>query len=222
MSCTLTSCPVGWVFDEAACQRAWDDGRNFWSLYIEELLRRLGLTPQRVPRRELAANLAGHRSLVLPAGLADSLNPDELAALEGWVRAGGLLISFAAPGSEGLGGVALQGAAEQPDGDFSASATMTFTPPAQALLDLDHETPASVFSPVRYVTAEADLTILAELHARDGSALGPAISFRRLGEGWVCYWAFDLAQTAWVVQQGRPVYEDHVGDGYLRATDGII
>jgi len=49
-----------------------------------------------------------------------------------------------------------------------------------------------------------------------------AITARRHGSGWAFYLGFDLAQTFWVIQQGRPVDADYDGDGYLRTGDAIV
>ncbi len=50
----------------------------------------------------------------------------------------------------------------------------------------------------------------------------PAVTKRQIGEGWAFYFAFDLPETVWVLQQGRPVDADYTGDGRLRTGDAIV
>ncbi|MBC7287650.1 MAG: hypothetical protein H5T86_06305 [Armatimonadetes bacterium] len=222
-----TQIPVAWVYDELAHEAARDDWRNFWSLYVEELLPRLGLLrPQRIQRSQLAAALSPRLSaLIIPRGLSAPLTDEELAALERWVRAGGMAICLAAPGAEQLIGGEVQQQVEQPGDEFSASALIEYLGRGRrwACLEPGENVRSPVISPLRIVSAPtAETLAFAVPIGGEGPSLGPAISLARLGEGWVSYWAFDLAQCAWAAMQGRPVYFDRDGDGYLRTVDAII
>ncbi len=213
---------VGWLYDERARERAYGEWRNFWAVYVEELVRRLGARLVRVRREELESWLKELRALIIPRQISDCLSAQEVEWLEKWARAGGVLVGLAAAGVERLAGAQVQGTVEQENGEFAPSAQLEYVEQVRQLLGLDEEIPSPLFSPIVLVsTCEADVQTIASLQTSDGGRW-PAIIWRRLGKGAVGYWAFDLAQTAWVIQQGRPVYVDVDGDGYLRTADAIV
>jgi hypothetical protein len=219
---------VAWLYDEAAHAQASREGRNFWAVYWEEILGRLGVRAQTLPRGQLGPEgLAGLAVLVVPAQLASPLSGEELAVLARWAESGGMVVAVAAPGSERLGGLEWQATVAQPTDDYSVAAVLTYAGPARAGLSLDSacEPQSPVLSPVQVVRATAGPPpqVWAELHRpADRHPLGPGLALRRLGAGWVAYWGFDLAQTLWAMQQGRPVYLDRDGDGYFRTCDAIV
>ncbi len=216
---------VAWVYDEDAHSAARGRWRNFWALYTEELLWRLGVKPLRVERSRLDDALRPElAALVIPAGIDGELTADELATLERWVSAGGTLVAFAAPGVERLFGGRVARELSQPGDEFSASAVIEYIGRGRqwTRLERTEAVRSPVISPLRVVEASAAETLAFALPVDGGESLGPAVQLARLGRGLVCYLAFDLAQCAWATMQGRPVYFDRDGDGYMRVVDAII
>lgn len=224
---------VGWMYDEQAHEAARDEWRNFWSLYVEELLKRLGfLMPVQIHRADLARHLGPPelslsgvlRALVIPRGVDGGLRDEEIAAIGEWVSAGGVAICFATPGAEKLAGGEIVAEVEQPGDEFSVTAVMEYVGRGRQWTGLTAEenVRSPVVSPLRVITAPGAETLAILRRPDGGEAIGPGVSLARVGNGLVAYWAFDLAQCAWAVMQGRPVYFDRDGDGYMRTVDAIV
>ena len=216
---------IGWLYDESAHSAARDEWRNFWALYAEELLWRFGTRPQRIERPRLSEALAPDlAALVIPRGISGELSADELAALQRWVDAGGVLICFATPGAERLFGGEVAGEVAQPGDEFSAAAVIEYIGRGRewARLERGEDVRSPVVAPLRLVRAPETETLAFAAPVDGGQSLGPAVQLARLGRGLVCYFGFDLAQCAWAAMQGRPVYFDRDGDGYMRVVDAII
>src|SRR4029434_2738102 len=66
-------------------------------------------------------------------------------------------------------------------------------------------------------------TELARLYDLNGDDTGyAAVTQRELGTGSVFTFAFSVAHTMCVLDQGRPVDQDYGGDKYLRRSDAIV
>jgi hypothetical protein len=174
----------------------------------------MGLTAEPIPRRELASKLDGFSTVILePGGYADAARE-----LEGWVRRGGTLIASRAVGLDRVLGIAPAAQVPQDQGEFSITGEISladtrFTSGIRSRCHPDASLP--VASAAR-LAAPTDSLPLAHSQGR------AAITARSLDKGWAFYFAFDLAQTCWVIQQGRPVDEDYDGDGYWRTPDAAV
>jgi len=214
---------VAFLYDAKLHEKANNDGKNYWGVYTAELLDWLGVPAARVSPHDLedAEKLAGASALVLSRDAAASLEGVKVD-FEAWVRSGGLLIGFMPEGMEKLFGVEKRGLMQQGTDPFSVNTTFGWVPSP-----LTRGIPSPLFPPepllilsdrvlLRPVKTDRARTLAA-------SSEGPAIIYRRLGKGATLYFAFDLAQTAWAVHQGRPVDKDYDLDGtHLRTTDGIV
>lgn len=227
---------VAWVYDAEAHSAANAAGRNYWPVYTEEILRRLGVTVNRLCPADARDLVRLAEYAVLFAGPYPRVGPTVPQALKSWVRAGGMLVGFATAGLDDLFGVRAEGCYEQPDDDFSIAAYLRLADrgPASGIHPTGSEDqPLLVVSPVRLVAAEGEgvdtlatvLTPSPEAPTCGRRAVESpyaGVTLRRVGEGYTCYFAFDVAQTMWAIHQGRPIDRDYDGDGYLRAMDARV
>lgn len=205
---------AGYVIDEARRDEVNAQGRNYWWAYIAEVLDRLGLSAVEVPAVDLASRLSDLSLLFFGGTDARPVASD----LDGWVRAGGILIACNSEGLDDLFGNEFAARIPQPAGEFSIGGEFHLkdTPFAKGIHSpLYPDKPLLAASDVRLVNPVYSQA-LAECESR------AVITARRYGRGWAFYFGFDLAQTFWVIQQGRPVDADHDGDGYLRTGDAIV
>ena len=224
---TAQTLRVGWVYDRATHTADNRAGRNCWGIYWREILDELGLEADELtPAALLDANrLSRHATVFLEGSLAGELTDRQQAALAKWVEGGGTLIASAVEGLDDLSGNRAVGRLPQPEGEFSCGATFALSPhpltreihstlqPNQRLL---------AFSGVRLVQPDSsvELARLYDLSGRDTACA--AVTERRMGKGRVFSFAFSVAQTMWVLHQGRPVDRDYDGDKYLRRSDAIV
>ncbi|MFH1573026.1 MAG: hypothetical protein ABIG68_03535, partial [Acidobacteriota bacterium] len=230
------SLAVGYAFDRELQKAANAAGRNYWYAYIEEILSRLGVDARSMPLAACADTEALSQTGVLFLGdfSESDLPPAAPSALTCWVASGGILIGFATQALDDLFGVYAGGTIPQEPDPFSISGYFELLP---SPVTQDCRAPVDpwqrliIAAPVRQLgcTTSQPLARLFRCHPEhpgDGTravATGhPAIVHRPLGAGHAFYFAFDLAQTIWVVQQGRPVDQDYDGDGYLRRTDASV
>jgi len=201
-------------------------GRNYWYEYVREILDRVGLTAGPLPPGALADEeaLAG-LAVVIVGGLPEEALPrGARSCLERWVAGGGVLISFGTGGLDELFGNEAAGEIEQP-GDFEPAARFAFTDDATARdihSVLHPEQKLLIFSDVRKVRPAGSAEIARLFTAADADTGCAAVTGRNLGEGRAFYFAFDVAKTFWIIQQGRPVDADRDGDGYLRMSDAVV
>lgn len=227
---------VAWVYDAEAHSAANAAGRNYWPVYIDEILRRVGITAERLAPADARDLVRLAEYAVVVAGPHRRVSPTVPPAAEAWVRAGGVLIGFATSGLDDLFGIRAEGSIEQPEGDFSIAAYLRLAD--RGLSSGIHpdgleDQPLLVVSPVRLVVADGEgVEALAAVMkpSPDAPTCGrrametpyAGVTLRRVGAGHACYFAFDLAQTMWAIHQGRPIDRDYDGDGYLRAMDARI
>jgi hypothetical protein len=226
---------VGWVYDRGSHVAANRAGRNCWGVYLREILDELGLAAEEIAPAALKSTekLSRYSTVLLEGAMAGRLAKPQQDALTKWVKGGGTLIASAADGLDELAGNRPSGRLPQPEGEFSCTATFAFRPhpltrdlhshlqPDQCLL---------VFSEVRLVRPERSIE-LARLYERAHSTSSgqvgrdtgcAAVTERQVGQGRVFSIAFSVAQTMWVLHQGRPVNRDYDGDKYLRRSDSIV
>ncbi|MBO3803794.1 MAG: hypothetical protein JTT11_08020 [Candidatus Brockarchaeota archaeon] len=205
---------AGYVFDKVAKERANRGGRNYWWAYMAEVLSCMGLTAKPIPPDGLAGRLDGISVLFLDGMDASHL----LLELEAWVENGGTLVGCNTEGLDRIFGNALATLMEQPGDEFSVSGYFhlkegRFT--AGVHSPLHPEAPLIAVSRLRLVKPISSAEI-----GTDGE--NAYITARSCGGGWAFYFGFDVAQTFWAIQQGRPVDGDYDGDGYWRTSDASV
>ena len=232
----MHSLAVRYAVDPRLKQEANRQGANYWHAYSEEVLSGIGVSasPVDITTHDAPDLLASTGVLVLGSRDAMALPARLREELPEWVAGGGVLIGFATEGVEDLFGVSCDGETAQPGDAFSiggyfelnsSGVTTGCRPP----LDLDQK--LLIVSPTRLIGC-TDAEELARLYLvdperpDDGSFSSdsgrPAITHRSLGRGHAFYFAFDVAQTMWAIQQGRPVDADYDGDGYHRLSDACV
>jgi len=217
---------VAYIYDPADHAATNAQARNYWYMYIRELMERLGVHADVLPPDALGDAAMLSQYGVLFVGPRDVvLLPRRVGAtVERWLAGGRILIGFAPDGLDEAFRVASPEPIGQPEGDFSIAgyAELQETPlTAPLLADPYLQRRLVIMSPIRAVSAgEADE--LARLIAPDGADTGlAAITHQRVGDGHGFYFAFSVPQTLWVMQQGRPVDNDYDGDGYWRLGDAM-
>jgi len=205
---------AGYVFDKDARERANIGGRNYWWAYMAEVLSCLGLTAMPIPPDDLAGWLDGISVLFL-----DEIDaPHLLLELEAWVENGGTLVGCNTEGLDRIFGNVFATVKEQPGDEFSISGYFQlkesrFT--ADIHSPLHPEAPLIAVSRLRLVKTDSSEEI-----GTDGE--NSYITARPYGGGWAFYFGFNIAQTFWAIQQGRPIDRDYDGDGYWRTSDAAV
>ena len=224
---------VAWAYEDRLREAANRRGEMHWVRYTEEILDQLGVRAELISFSKLRPNtLEGRRALILGDYSASAFPPNAAAALEQWVRAGGILIGLGTTGFDELFGV-------RPAGEdvcvppFTLAGWMSLKgrdEAAELLDELLPETACPIMAPFRRL-AVTDATALTELWEGDGtdvdpgcpaSRRSPAVTRRILGQGRAHYFAFSLPQAIWAYHHGRPITRDFDGDGYLRTGDHMI
>jgi len=205
---------AGYLFDETAKQDAIRNDRNWGWAYAAEILDRLGLTAVKVSPAELAERITELSIFLMGSFKAASFAP----RLDAWVKAGGILIGSNVEGLDQIFGNQFIGYLGQEKGEFSLSGKF-FLKKSKFTEGIDSplhpERPLLAASPLRLVKAVSSLEIASGKQAS-------FITARHYGKGWAFYFSFDLAQTFWVIQQGRAVDQDYDGDGYWRTSDASV
>lgn len=217
---------TAYLWDEELLAAANARGQNYWFAWAQDLFEAIGAPAVALPPEVLDQPAALERisTLMLPDLRPDYLSPARRRALQRWVEQGGLLIGLGTEGLDELFAVAGEGRIPQQQ-PWQITATVRLTDPelARPLYHPDQpDRDLLVVAPVRLLTT-AGAREVAGLGDDQGRALGrPAVTLHGMGRGWACLFAFDLAQTVWALQQGRPIDRDWVPDGYLRSSDGMI
>jgi hypothetical protein len=202
---------AGYTFDESVKRQV---NANYWWAYIAEILERLGLCADKVAIEDLPHQLDSLSLLFLGGADAAPMVGD----LERWVESGGVLIVCNQDGLDGLAGNRFAESVPQRNNEFSIGGELTlreteFSSGIHSPLHPDK--PLLAASALRLVDP-IDSLVIAE---SGGHAI---VTARKLGGGWVFYIGFDIAQTFWVIQQGRPIDRDYDGDGYWRTPDAMV
>lgn len=211
---------AAFVLDSQLKYQTNEDSRNYWWTYMDEILDRLGLTAEQVHPADLPARLDDFSVLFIGANEADALAgyPGFVTNLRAWVSSGGTVVACGAEQLDSIFGNEFADYAAPALNDFTVSGEFTlrecrFTQGVHSPLHPDE--PLITTGPVRKVTARTS-QVVAEM---DGDAV---ITAKQIGAGWAFYFGFDLGQTFWAIQQGRPVDADYDGDGYLRSGDAMV
>ena len=219
-----TNLRIGYCYDDDLRRQANSAGRNYWHCYVEEIVGRLGVTAESIGRAALADPEALCRFSALLVGDldADQVPAGAAGALREWVEAGGILIGFMSAGLEQVFGCRPRTRIPRPGDDFCQSASFALG---------DHPVAAGVRSTLcpeqrliilgdALALEAADTEEVARLFNLCGADTGrAAITARALGQGTAFYFGFNVPQTLWGIQQGRPITGDYDGDGYLRFSD---
>lgn len=184
-----------------------------FSAYYAEVLRAEGFgVPDVAKPEEISSERLATADIVLLA--SQKVSSDAVSVLDQWVRAGGGLISMRPPAAlSGLTGLGLSirsvdGAYMLPDRLLEASRGIV-----QETIQIHG--PADLH-------AAADGVVVAQLYADAERSLGaPAIFMRKVDQGHVVSYAFDLATSIVQTRQGNPAWLDQERDGYRprRAND---
>ncbi len=200
-------------------------GANYAPVYYTEILSRLGLPHDALaPAAITAQTLEDYSALLLPPLPPGHLSAEAVEAIAAWVEAGGLLVGFAAPGLGGVFGIDVVDLIVQAGDEFTAAACVRLNDPewTRGLLPpYDQECSIPIVAPVQVLSAPEcrELARLLTFFERDTGT--PAITYRQVGRGAACYFAFDLGHCMLAMHQGRPVWEDYDGDGWLRTSDQV-
>lgn len=218
---------IACVYDSDRHAAAGRAGRDYWDIYLREILDQLGLRAEEVSPGVLrdAGRLARYATLLVGDLAANDFSSAARDNLDRWIRGGGTLIAFSTGGVDDLCGNRLVGQVRQAGDVFTCAAT--FALKAHALTQ-DLHSPLQpgqhllIFSDARQVRPERS-SELARLYDDRGQDTGcAAITGRELGKGHAFYFAFSVPQTMWVLHQGRPVDRDYDGDNRLRRSDAVV
>ena len=197
----------GYVINKKLWEQENTRKRNYWWIYIEEILGRLGMSCKSIDIENLDNHLDSLRILFL--------GPDDYGkyhhALKNWVKNGGILFGFNSSSIDEIFGnkfekkIFLQN-------PFSINGYLNFTGNS-FLSSIKGKFPVA-----------SDVNLVTSINSKVLACFRnfPVITSRRFHNGYAFYFGFDIAKTFWVINQGRPVDMDYDGDGYLRNGDGII
>jgi hypothetical protein len=216
----LPSGPVCVFVDEAQGRATRDAGEDFFAPYITEVLSHAGVPHVVLIRAELSGGIS--RCPVLVLAHETTTSEAELAALDRYVRDGGMLVALG--GTSGLGEL-LGVEAVQPmaEGYIDVlEGDEPLLPPAPL--------PLHVFGGVGTTVGAAEPAALWLDEAGDPTEQ-VAVSRRTLdaGEAWLV--GPDLVRSVVAIQQGQPIHADGapapdgtaaIDDGILKTDDGIV
>ncbi len=202
---------IGYLLDDKLKDKLNDAGKNYWDVYIEEILNQLGVSACKLSVNDIERGdcLTDIRTLIIGAEVGKYISPEGIDKISSWVRCGGGIIGFGLKDSwEGLCGIRIESIRKQED-DYSISGYFEWQPHW-----LTKEIHPLVFMEQRRVMV-SDILVgrivegeeVAKLCSADGKVVdNPVIVYRGVGDGWVCWFGFDVAKTIWILHQGRPVW----------------
>jgi len=217
---------VAYVYEADLREAANTAGRNYWYEYVREIMDRLGLTAEPVSRHALTAETLSALSVLLLGDLTTAhVTPGLAARLDRWVADGGVLIGFGTEGLDELFGVQFRSPMPQPGDEFSIAGYLDLR--AHPLTEGIHsplhpEQKLLIISPIRSVRPQASVELARLFSSYQVDTECAAITMREHGAGLAFYFAFNLPQTIWTIQQGRPIDGDYDGDGYYRTSDARV
>lgn len=193
-----------------------NDGRNEpgfgndANAWFPELFNLLGVTAEKV-----SPPGASPKDGVLFLGEGDYR--EEADSLRAFVSEGGTVVALNSLGIDGLSGIERVGRIRA-DGEFSVSghflaADGAYLPEKIAARALP------VVSDIRNCRVKGEETLVRGILEEHGT---PLLFERKYGGGRIFSFTFSLLKTLWYKTQGRPVYEDIDGDGYMRSGDSIL
>ncbi|MDD5677390.1 MAG: hypothetical protein PHW60_05270 [Kiritimatiellae bacterium] len=214
---------IAWICDDEIWQATNRLGRNYWDVYIREIMNWQGIRAQAWPLAALEdiRQLGRIRTLAIGRLAGSRLTEPMKSNLDAWVRAGGTLIGFAVQGLDSVFGIESADSIRQMPDDYSISGY--FSLQAHPLTTDIHsslcpEQPLLILSDIMRVRAVQSQAI-ARLLESGASSPYAAVTWRELGKGHAAYFAFDVAQTIWVIHQGRPLNGVPANEPYERTGD---
>lgn len=217
---------LAYIYDEALKSKANQQGRNYWDIYIQEILDMLGARAQRISPLDLetASLLDDMKTVILGSQSSASLSSKAIEALEQWVKEGGILIGFGVQGLDDVFGITSLSEIQQKPDEYSISGYFDFRPH-----DITHEIHPFLFndqqliilSDIQSVSMNMERTVeLARLFDTSGKEMeAPAITWSHYGQGYAGYFTFDVAKTVWLLHQGRPLPEPTEDRPFLNTGD---
>lgn len=183
--------------------------------YWPEIFAQLGAKAAHVTAKDIVDSLSNLKLLVLPGHV--DITDSQYEAVEQWVTDGGILVL--------TGHVKHNKLFELGQTEISTSKNWwTHTGSLQFNNhEIVPENYRGIFMPIfsEIILAQnINGEILGEITTgKDTKNILPAIVWKPQGKGGKLWWAFDLAQTMWVIHQGKPVTQDWDKDGYAKTTD---
>jgi len=188
------------------------------------MLDQLGASAEAVELHKLTHSLSSLGVLIIGDSRSADLS-EHASFLSTWVERGGVLIGFAPEGLDPIFGNSYHSTTPEPDSPFHATALMRLQKQpltTGVLMPRFADAVIPLFGPVRKVVAHDSLSLATLLNVRGAEAPFPAITTRTVGQGQAHYFAFDVAQTMWLLHKGRPIEGDSDLDGYLRLSDAVV
>lgn len=185
-------------------------------VYFEELFELLGLKAESIVRLSELPSTNG-RGVVLFTGEGD-YDASAAETIKRFLKSGGTLIALGSKGLDGLLGIKQVGRIKS-DSEFSvnghfAASDCTYLAESAAKRVLP------IISDIRNcIVTDAESVEIRGIVKEHSS---PVLFERSYGTGKAFYFSFSLLKTLWYKHQGRPVYEDIDGDGYMRSGDSMI
>lgn len=201
---------IAYLYDASLHQEINAQERNHWDVYLHEICNQLGVTANQISLAEMADSSVydGVRTLIVGSQSGKHLSTPTLANVRRWVEDGGILIAFNLEGLDDVFGIETEARLSQPVDDYTIAAYFEFQPH-----HLTREIHPFMLIEQR-LFALSDISLvklagaveLARLYDTSHTDLGrPAITWRQYGEGFAAYFAFDVAQSIWLLHQGRPL-----------------
>ena len=207
---------VGYIVDHGLKLERNQAGEDYWDIYVEEMLGTLGVSGKRLSLADLESrkSLAPLRTLILGSCAGETLSDTAKNNLRLWVAEGGMLIGFQTIGLDDLFGIrSSDSMVKQTDryaipGDFDVR-------PHRITYDVHPathvETRIPVVSDVHIVSPAGAIELGAFVANGEKEPKGSAVTWATCQKGCAGYFAFDPAQTCWLIHQGRPAPSSPTG-----------
>lgn len=217
---------IGYIKNEKLMQSAHKEGKDFWEVYLEEILYEMGATFEAVSVDALEdpGQLHFYSALLIGAQTGSSLTEAAKMALRNWVAEGGLLIGFMTKGLDPVFGIDTISDIKEKD-TYKISAYYELLPH-----ELTRNIHPHLFLDQKLVIL-SDSTVVACSSAQplaylyddeQENIVGPAITWNHFGKGCAAYFAFDPAKTVWILHQGRPLYDVKQTQVAPRSQEGYV
>ncbi len=216
---------LAYVYDETLQKEANRQGRNYWEIYIREILDMLGARGQQLSLTDLedSQKLNEIKTLILGHQSGAHLTPKIIDRLTRWTQEGGILIGFAPKGLDSVFGITPGSVLSQKPEDCTLTGYFDLRPhdithEIHPFLSLDQK--LLIFSDIQCVQADDTAIELGRLFdPSDRDLECPAILWRPYGKGYAGFFAFDVAKTVWLLHQGRPLDPPAEGSAHQGSKD---
>ena len=198
---------IGYIINKKLWEEENERGRNYWWIYIEEILNRIGITAEAIDIENLEKNIEEFKFLFLGPDNYEKIRE----IIKKWVKNGGVIFGFNCWNIDNVFGNKFEKYIIEKS-PFEINGYLNFT---QNIFTKDFFKKFPVFSNLRCVIPVNSKTIAYFKNY-------PVITLRKYHKGYAIYFGFDISKTIWLINQGRPVDNDYDKDGYLRNGDGIV